>query len=555
MPADFRDDVFVEEEWEQEYFRRVIPSIAVHNYRCFDYDNPMILEFRDDVTALLGINNAGKSTCLRFFYEFRWLFMSFLDKRNLNMILEHQVTHTYRAQNLTDAQEIFCNRNEKEIYIELRFRYLNEISTSYLRPNRVGIVVPRDTMNNTVINFYIGDGPPLRFHKEKAAESASPIRALDDTRVADLSAIIQFMRILKESCYLGAFRSLQGASEAESYYGVNIGTALIRLWAELKQGTDRSSRRIANRVQGDISSVFGLDNLEINAALDGSELQLLMNGQPYDASEVGAGLIQIIISLITAAVYTPAFILIDEPELSLHPSLQLDFLASLASYARCGLIFATHSYGLARSFAERTLVVRRDDLVSSPNIQDIESSSRLSELLGELNFSSYKELGFEKVLLVEGPTEIKAIQQLLRKYKKAHQVLLLPLGGSSMIASDREYELNELGRCSSEVYALIDSERESEDDRISESRTAFAKACEAAGIMCHILKRRAFENYLSQKALERTFSGRVKSLKPYEKLKGSSCGHWPKRKNWLVARNTSLAELNNTDLGEFLDRL
>jgi hypothetical protein len=62
-------------------------------------------------------------------------------------------------------------------------------------------------------------------------------------------------------------------------------------------------------------------------------------------------------------------------------------------------------------------------------VQELESMSGLSEFLGELNFSGYRELGFDKVLLVEGPKEVKTIQQLLRKYKKDHKIVLLPLGG------------------------------------------------------------------------------------------------------------------------------
>ncbi len=53
-----------------------------------------------------------------------------------------------------------------------------------------------------------------------------------------------------------------------------------------------------------------------------------------------------------AAFKKPSFILIDEPEISLHPSLQLKFLNKLVGYASEGVVFATHNIGLARSVAE-----------------------------------------------------------------------------------------------------------------------------------------------------------------------------------------------------------
>jgi len=61
------------------------------------------------------------------------------------------------------------------------------------------------------------------------------------------------------------------------------------------------------------------------------------------------------------AVRPSTFILIDEPELSLHPSLQLDFIDALSSYASQGVIFATHSLGLARTAAEYSYALRKEN--------------------------------------------------------------------------------------------------------------------------------------------------------------------------------------------------
>ena len=94
-------------------------------------------------------------------------------------------------------------------------------------------------------------------------------------------------------------------------------------------------------------------------------------------------------------------------------------------------------------------------------IRPYETKPELVELLGELSFSTYREFGFNKILLVEGPTEIKTVQQFLRKYQKDHEILLLSLGGSSLINASREHELREMHRVSPNVCALIDSERDS----------------------------------------------------------------------------------------------
>src|SRR5262249_29182042 len=154
---------------------------------------------------------------------------------------------------------------------------------------------------------------------------------------------------------------------------------------------------------------------------------------------------QFILVLVNAAVNQPAFILIDEPELNLHPSLQLDFLTTLGSYASRGVYFATHSYGLARAHAQCVYTLQNDPATGT-ELRPLESTPRLSELRGELSFSAYKDLGFDTLLLVEGVTEVLAIQQFLRMYGKDHQVVLLPLGGDNFINGNRETELQEILR-------------------------------------------------------------------------------------------------------------
>jgi hypothetical protein len=56
---------------------------------------------------------------------------------------------------------------------------------------------------------------------------------------------------------------------------------------------------------------------------------------------VGAGLTPFILVLATATTRRPSSLPIDEPELSLHPSQQLDFATTLTSWARAGVLFAT----------------------------------------------------------------------------------------------------------------------------------------------------------------------------------------------------------------------
>src|SRR5262249_45043440 len=145
-------------------------------------------------------------------------------------------------------------------------------------------------------------------------------------------------------------------------------------------------------------------------------------------------------------------------------------------YARHGVVFATHSIALARAAADRIYTVRGTQGDGS-EVVPLETVSRLWEFLGDLSFSGYRELGFRKLLLVEGPTEIKTLQQFLRQLDKDHLVVLLPLGGKSMINGSRETELAEMQRICDDVHVLIDSERAAAGAPIAPGRQAFVDLC------------------------------------------------------------------------------
>jgi hypothetical protein len=257
--------------------------------------------------------------------------------------------------------------------------------------------------------------------------------------------------------------------------------------------------------------------------------------------------------LANAAIKRRKYILIDEPELNLHPSLCCDFLTTLGSYASEGVLFATHSVGLTRAVADWRYSVRRCSDKTS-EVAELETTPRLSEFLGELGFSGYRELGFGKVLLVEGKTDVKTLQQFLRLYGKDHNVVAIPLSGRTLINGHSEEELAELTRIADDIHALIDSERTSPGVPGDAGREAFGSTCERLGIKCHILSRRAIENYFSSAAVKRVLGENCEALTEYEKVDGS-WPQWSKHRNWRIAREMTKDELVSTDLGQFLEQL
>jgi hypothetical protein len=202
--------------------------------------------------------------------------------------------------------------------------------------------------------------------------------------------------------------------------------------------------------------------------------------------------------------------------------------------------------------ADRLYVVRRPGTWSE--IKDWESTSSLPELLGELSFTAYRELGYEEILLVEGPNDVTAFRSLLRKVGMDARFVLLHLGGSSGIRPDAEPQLAEIQRLGVRVRAIVDSEKAAEREGLSSAHTGFRSACEALGISCHILERRAFENYLTERAVKAVKGDKYRALGPYERLHDVD-PHWAKTENWRITQAMEMSELLGTDLGDWFAEL
>src|SRR5207244_201874 len=110
----------------------------------------------------------------------------------------------------------------------------------------------------------------------------------------------------------------------------------------------------------------------------------------------------------------------------------------------------------------------------------------------------------------------------------------------------QEVELNEVKRITDKVSVLIDSERTGSGTNLDPIRASFVDMCRRANITCHVLERRATENYLSDQAVKKIKGEKYRALQPYEKLKEAPLS-WAKEENWRIAREMPIEEVGDTD--------
>jgi hypothetical protein len=98
-------------------------EITIKNYRCFVDSAPARVLIRDGFTAFLGVNNSGKSSILRFFYDFRQLF-ALLTPGNPQAPIQaskDQPMAFTPPPGMTDLSEMFTDYNNRGIELTIAF--------------------------------------------------------------------------------------------------------------------------------------------------------------------------------------------------------------------------------------------------------------------------------------------------------------------------------------------------------------------------------------------------------------------------------------------------
>ncbi len=518
--------------------------LTLKNFRCFSDQSPVTIDISDGFTALIGQNNSGKSSLLRFIYECRGIFSMLTAGGSMLAAIEGSKFGA-PPQNVSDSLEIYCNQNERPLSVTVEVR-TEPGSQSQLA--KAEFTSSKSDPGNWTASYWTSDHRKLEATRGTLRFAEPTTVARDDGNpLVDFAVMNSAATKLLGSMYMPAFRNILTQS-GDRPYGVPLGTDFVNDWASWKMGRERRLNAKAQKIAADIREIFGLTQLEINPSEDRKTLHIVLDGKAYMLAELGAGLAQFIVTFVNVAMREPAILLIDEPESNLHPALQMRFLTGLASYVQHGVVFATHSIGLARSTAERIYSIKKNGNTST--VHPFERTPNYAEFLGEMSFSTFTELGFKHLLLVEGVTEVTTFQQFLRQLGLDHLVVVVPLGGSALISAGRDQELSELKRITSNISVIIDSERSEAGATLAGDRTAFSATCTKLSIPILVTERRATENYFTQRALQRV-NDSYKQLGEFQSLK-SLANHWLKSENWRIAKEMTKEELLDTDIGKFL---
>jgi AAA15 family ATPase/GTPase len=496
----------------------------ISNYRNIPPDQTLQFELKDGITFILGPNNVGKSNILSFFYEIR---------KCIIHVRQDGAPIKYGATVESNFDSLLNRSSSSPLLI---FYIGNDLG--FLRY----IVEPQNANN---LN---GRNVTVSIELINVSYNTSESRQL----IAD--AVDFFGKLF----FIGSLRThLNQASGAS--LDLEIGSSFMSMWSNWADSQDIAKIKKTIQLKEELKQIFGFKHFDIRLDREKANFIITNDDGQFLLKELGSGIAQFINVLAKALIDRPNYIIIDEPEISLHPRMQELFVRALASKSKNGLLAASHSIALARSVADNVYTMVKSEQ-GYPIITKYGQHYHptIAQSINEMSYSQYVEIGGNNILLVEGRTDIKAFREILRKYGIDNRFIIISFGGSQFMNNDPAKIIEELGEIKrlnpKSIAVIFDSERTSANHDLKPEFKTFKSVCELLGFVVFPTDFHSTENYISQEAIEKILGKGYKSLTPYENFNSIS-NKWPKEKNWLMFSEMSKNDFEDSDMNNFIKNI
>lgn len=431
--------------------------ISEVNIRRFKGIKDIHLDKFGDVNAFYGRNNSGKSTILHA-----------LDMAGLALTTKNWDSFQLKLQ----IKDLFHKAGPFEM--DLTYSDGSCVTISQQKGGTCPIFDPQPTEEQSVKSVYIIPDPGIGLLRRR---HQTPKNIMDQVNNRNFSNV-NGLEILFALQYY-AHRKERGF-QPKDYE--RIIDDVTRFFPEVEE-------LISDRTEDDIATINYREY-----------------GRTFDVIYAGTGIKHFVDIFVKATLSQASVILIDEPEMGLHPSLQRELLthfSELVEDKKMQFFIATHSPVFLADPNKVTVfcVQNRSGERSACSIP----RESLHTMWGDFGFRPGDLLQNDIVLMVEGQSDViffeDVIHRLYQKEFKNVAVGVVQYGGS---AADGIIKgtINVSNIVPGHTYRLWIRDRDAppDDEEPSRNNTKFKNALERGDEICHILHKREIEFYIPEAA-------------------------------------------------------
>jgi putative ATP-dependent endonuclease of OLD family len=461
-----------------------------------------------DITVLIGKNNSGKSAIQKALLQYK---RAVVDDIHLSNIHKTHVRNWDKSLNVNFTADYYLTENDStklykklvengETPRELNYSFLHHNSFSKIRHeisiSRNGLSAERlftsfrDNsllISEVVFREYQGQrkkqAKKIDFGKSAESEepvftgrwyeyddSYTPLRHTESALFSPFNSVIE--EFLSSIRFIGAIRRPEDAMQVGESHKLNQDADnLTQVLHTYSQNPPSKFRKIESTYQSIMNGVSGLTT-PINGAAGTAKTTIkvhentIKQGIPLKYISSGSKEILALLTTIVDAREDTNLLLIEEPELHLHPEAERKVFELISSVAEDGpQVFVTTHSDVFVNEAESDSIIRvaRD---KSTELHDLSGRS-LDQELSDLGYDKSGLLQSRAVIFVEGKSDERVLRQLARKLDfdlKKHGVEIVDLDGEGNVKSDGKSLIKLLTEMDIPYRFILDSHSEDKDE-------------------------------------------------------------------------------------------
>jgi putative ATP-dependent endonuclease of the OLD family len=207
----------------------------------------------------------------------------------------------------------------------------------------------------------------------------------------------------------------------------------------------------------------------------------------------GSGIREALRLMLDVQFESPHILLLEEPEVHLHPALEYSVLQYLKSQSLLRQVFlTTHSTSFVDTAETSNVYLIKKNAFTK--IERLTTDDIEDDIPQELGLRLSSVFMFDRLVFVEGPSDELALRELAFKLDinlSQHNVGFVQMGGARNFAHYANAAIMDiLSKRQVKIYFVIDHDEKTEDELRKITRTCANKAD------VHVLMRRELENYL-----------------------------------------------------------